>query len=212
MGIMHACMWYRDIHVFRIHIYIKWIVNYKNDKPLFPFSRDVQIRKIPIMILFPCDLSALLHAVLGEDVLWEGTQCFAENRYLRGLMVFRKNINRTLQTMRKFFCIAMPSKASLVFAGLRCFLLVSTLPWEIHQNLFMVFPLILTSSTDADSYRLGQSLVVSAGSCHTYWFVFWFCYWIWFLVVWLWRVKCPQEITSKQIHYTISLLTFFMCL
>lgn len=65
--------------------------------------------------------SVMTHDVFLDAVLWEGMQCFAKSRHLRGPVMFRKNINRTPQTERGCSCMAASSLlywSSLVFAGL----------------------------------------------------------------------------------------------
>lgn len=52
-----------------------------------------------------------------EAVLREGMRCFAENRHLRGHMMFRKNINESPQAVKSCSCIATMWHALLLFAG-----------------------------------------------------------------------------------------------
>lgn len=65
--------------------------------------------------------------VFLEAVLWQGLWYFAENRHMRGCMMFRKSIYGTPQTVTGCSCTAMlckPSMLLLVFASLR----------EMHQR------------------------------------------------------------------------------
>lgn len=60
--------------------------------------------------------SVVSHDVFsGSHLVREGMDCFAENRHLRGDMMFRKNINRTPQTVRGCSSFAPPGNTSLLF-------------------------------------------------------------------------------------------------
>lgn len=60
--------------------------------------------------------------------------------------MFRKNINRTLQTVKEHFCIVMLHTTALVFAGLSW---SSFHRQKYAKNLLMVFWLILATFTDS---------------------------------------------------------------
>lgn len=127
-----------------------------------------------------CDVSL-------EAVLWEGMQCFAESRHLRGWVMCRKNRSRTPQTVRALFCSAV-HWSSLVFIGLHWSSLVEkNVPKKKKSR-----GILTDSGCFHQPIRLVQirrSLTVSAGSCRHYWFLF---------AVWCLLLNCIAGILTTE--------------
>lgn len=117
---------------------------------------------------------------------------------------FRKNINGTPQTVKVYFCLAMPCNASLIFKvwSSLVFIALYFVERNMPKNFLWVLAVPLTLVDLVESY-------CSCWSCIHYWFMFVVCYWTALLLSWHWRVELPQGTISKQINNTLFLLTFF---
>jgi hypothetical protein len=123
----------------------------------------------------------------------------------RGCVMFRKDINRTPQTVRGYSCVAMPCNAFLVLTGLRCSSLHRKNCAKEHLK---VFWLILAISADSCWFR--GALLFLLDCATTCWFMFGVCYWTGLLLSWQQRVESPHGITYKHLHNLLFLLTFFL--
>jgi hypothetical protein len=102
---------------------------------------------------------------------------FAENRHLRGRLMFRKNINGTPQTIGGCSRIATPYNASLVFTGLRCSLLYRQ---KCAKEVLVVFQPERSASADLCPFG-GALLFLLDGAAATGW-CYDVCYWTGLLV------------------------------
>lgn len=125
-----------------------------------------------------------------------------------------EEISRSLQTLRQHFFIAKFCNISHGFAGLHFSTLHFTKKWSRE---------LTSHGTSAESCRISQlmliqhNLVISAKQCHCCQFVLLFTVccllftlWLDCWVSWQWRVKLPQEITSKKFYNPLFLITFFL--
>lgn len=112
-------------------------------------------------------------------------------------MMFRKDINRTPQTVRWHLSH---------LCTMQGFTVLDIVERSKPENFFWysgwLRQLALTCT-------IWLRLTVSAGSYDCYWFLFDVCYWTGLLVTWQRRVELAQEIMSKQVHnHLFQLISF----
>ena len=134
----------------------------------------------PGSFLLYYDISRLFlkSLVANKDATW----CFAENRYLRGHMMFRKNLNGTSQTVRN---------ALLVFIDLHFVERNAPKNFLWYSHWFWMLPL---------THVLLEESCYFCSIHYCYWFMLGVCYWIGLLVSLQQRVESPPETTSKQVY------------